>query len=131
MVNIEQEISSDLFPGERIAWSGRPRQGIYLKPSDLFVIPFSLMWGGFAFFWEFAVSTQLPKNSPQPFFSLWGIPFCLVGVYLIVGRFFYDAYSRKSSCYAITDKRVLIRKALFGGRKELVALELAHLPQLT
>lgn len=32
-----------LFTGERILWSGRPKQGLTLSARDTFLIPFNLM----------------------------------------------------------------------------------------
>ena len=32
---------------------------------------------------------------------LWGIPFVLVGLYIVFGRFFVDAKQREKTCVAI------------------------------
>ena len=103
-VDVRQELGIQLGTGERLLWAGRPRQGIFLRSADLLLIPFSLLWGGFAFFWEYSMVTS---NAPF-FMSLWGIPFVLIGVYFIVGRFFVDARQRARTFYGLTNERVLI-----------------------
>ncbi len=115
-------LDSYLDPGETLLWSGQPKQGVFLQTADMLLIPFSLAWGGFAFFWEASVlgPTFMPKGLPSHsaplFMSLWGIPFCLVGLYLIIGRFFFDAYSRAKTWYGITDRRVIVYKSGLGTR---------------
>jgi hypothetical protein len=59
----ESTIAQHLDPGEHLLWSGQPRGGIRLRPQDAFLIPFSLLWGGFAIFWEFMAVTQVSKTS--------------------------------------------------------------------
>ena len=100
----ENVIRRELNGNESLLWSGRPRQGVFLRPADAFLIPFSLLWGGFAFFWEMSV---VRSHAPF-FFTLWGIPFVLMGVYVIIGRFFYDAKQRENTYYGVTNERVLI-----------------------
>jgi hypothetical protein len=105
-----RQITRVLDPGESLIWSGIPRQGLLLRPTDALMIPFSLLWGGFAFYWE---ASALSSGAP-PFFLLWGIPFVLVGVYIIVGRFFVDARVRANTFYGLTDRRVIILSGLFA-----------------
>jgi hypothetical protein len=125
-------LESYLDPGEKLVWSGQPKQGLRLQASDLFLVPFSLMWGGFAFFWEAGVLGLIPMNhhgqGAPLFFALWGIPFCLVGIYIIFGRFFIDAASRSRTWYGVTDRRVIVLKTFF--RTNVMSLDLANLPGL-
>ncbi len=39
---------------------------------------------------------------------LWGIPFILIGLYMLVGRFFYDAWRRMRTYYGLTSERAII-----------------------
>lgn len=104
--DIANQFRFELDADERILWAGQPRQGFMLHGYDLFQIPFSLLWGGFAIFW---FVTALLADAPF-FFALFGLPFVLIGLYLIAGRFVHDAWTRRHTYYAITDRRVLIRR---------------------
>lgn len=125
MNKISHEIQSQLSRDEKVLWSGQPKQGFILRGADAFMIPFSLMWGGFAIFWELSV-----LNSDAPaFFVLWGIPFVLVGLYLIAGRFFFEAKQRANTFYALTNERVLILSGVFS--RKVKSLNLRTLSDLS
>jgi hypothetical protein len=113
------DLKEHLWSGEKLLWCGQPAGGLKLRRSDAIAIPFSLMWGGFAIFWE---TGAILSNAPF-FFRLWGIPFVLVGLYLIIGRFFFDAWLRARTVYGVTNQRALI----FCGRSSA----LTSLPLLT
>ena len=74
-----------LRQGERLRWVGQPDPRVRFSAADLFLVPFSIMWGGFALFWEL----QAVVSGGPFFFTLWGIPFVLMGLYFIFGRFIY------------------------------------------
>lgn len=95
-------INRYLMPDEYVVWNGRPGRGHLLAPTDIYMIPFSIMWCGFAIVWETGV---LAGGAPF-FFKLWGIPFVCVGLYMVFGRFIFKAYIRKETIYVITNKRV-------------------------
>ena len=120
-----EELHRELISGEQLVWSGRPRGGIRFRPSDALMIPFSLIWGGFAFFWEFSVT----HSKAPSFLAIWGIPFVLVGIYIIVGRFFVDAAVRARTSYGLTNRRAVIISCLFS--RQVRSVDLRSIPELT
>ena len=115
------QIQPYLHPGEKVLWTGRPGQGIRFRPSDWFVIPFGLAFGGFAVFWEASVIAQ-----GQSFIAmLLGVPFVLFGLHLIAGRFFWDSLVRSQLIYATTNQRLITLRG-----KSLKSRTLRSLPQL-
>jgi hypothetical protein len=97
-------IQAYLQPGERLLWSAQPPQGVRLRATDALMIPFSILWTAFVIFWEAAV---VASGAPL-FFMLWGIPFVLVGLYLLLGRFWVEARQRARTYYGLTDNRIII-----------------------
>jgi len=104
-------VERHLLPSEHIEWIGRPDPAKHFTRSDAFLIPFSLMWGGFAIFWE---ATAIAAGA-GPFFALWGIPFVVLGLYFIFGRFVYKARRKRRTIYAVTNRRVM---TLVRGRSD-------------
>ncbi len=122
---VDPSIASRLQPylraGERVTWTGRPAVGLRLYARDLFLVPFSLLWGGFAIFWETTVVTQAGPG----FFSLWGLPFVVIGTYLIAGRFVVDAWLRARTVYALTNERALVLRKLHAEKLLTARLDAA------
>jgi hypothetical protein len=118
MDEAKQEIAGELDSDEQLLWTGMPRQGIVLRATDTFMIPFSLLWGGFALFWEaMAIFMVATVGEPTTFiFPLFGIPFVIVGLYMIFGRFLVDARARAKTYYGVTTKRVIIVSGLISRK---------------
>jgi hypothetical protein len=88
-------------------------------------------------FWEYAVLQSMVfsphrQNIPGPMaviFPLWGVPFILVGLYMVFGRFFVEMKLRERTCYAVTSERILIKSGLFT--RTLKSLNLRTLSDLS
>jgi hypothetical protein len=102
LAGVPTEIEQELIGGERVIWVGRPDPSRHFDRSDRFVVPFSLLWGGFAIFWEIGVIRE-----GWNFGMIFGIPFVAMGLYITVGRFFVKARKKRRTYYAVTDRRVL------------------------
>ncbi len=128
---LQAVIQEELTSGERLIWTGRPKQGVIFRSHDLFFIPFSLLWCGFAIFWE-TMAILMNVNDIGIIgiiFPIFGLPFVLVGLYLVFGRFFYDAKKRRNTFYGLTDKRIIIITDVFC--KIIKTIELKTLTEIS
>lgn len=117
-------LRNELMPNEKLIWSDTPQKGLMLKANDAFMIPFSLLWGGFAFFWEYSV---LRSDAPIVM-ALFGIPFVLMGLYMTIGRFLYDTKKREGTIYGLTTTRAIIISGVFG--KKVTSINLKNLSEI-
>lgn len=94
---------------ETILWTGRPQPGLSFRPSDIALSLFGLFFFGFAIFWTVMAASMGAETGIFGYvFPLFGTPFILVGGYLLFGRFFWDAYARGKTRYALTDRRAIV-----------------------
>jgi hypothetical protein len=114
-------LRSDLAPGETLFWAGRPLRGVLLSLHDVFLIPFSLVWGGFALFWECFAGWAFVEGAPTafragtyaffvmfPFMLLFAGPLVVFGQFLLWGRFVYDARRRERTFYGLSESRAIV-----------------------
>jgi hypothetical protein len=112
-------ITPELSPGEMILWAGKPHPGIRFHKEDFFLIPFSLVWGGFTIFWTLMVlGFERPDSAPRApaFFVFVGVCFVAIGQYFIWGRFVFADWRKKRTFYAVTNRRVIAVQCGFQRR---------------
>ena len=122
--DIERAIDPYLLEGEGLVWTGRPKIGVVFHMADIFLIPFSMVWGGFACFWEFLV---LFSDAPK-WMALFGLPFVFIGLYLMFGRFIWDAKRRAKTVYGISPQRLFVLRG--GAQKTISIFKIKSLPQV-
>jgi len=75
-----------------------PNRGVIFHSDDWTMVPFSLLWGGFAIFWETGALGYWGKGPrggvPPLFHGDLGNPVYRYRQYMIWGRFLYDAWLR-------------------------------------
>lgn len=109
---------NDVIPrGERLLWQDRPASDIrhtdFLNGRLLFGLAFT----AFAVFWITAAAAMTRASGAFDFFPLFGVPFVLVGLHLMIGAPLWDAYERSRSWYALSDRAAYIATELIGQRK--------------
>ncbi len=115
--SVESVAKQCLLPTEKLIWSGRPRQGIVIRPIDFVLIPFSVLACVFFVVWSYIAVLHFPI--PLKFLSILAIGF---GFYLVYGRFLFDVRRRIKTIFAITNERCL----WINERKQSVVKTLAH-----
>jgi hypothetical protein len=121
-IDAQQEISPFLSSGERLLWSGHPGKGIIFRKHDIFLIPFSLLWGGIVFS-IFISSWKDPAAQVAPPFYFILPMFAIVGIYMIFGRFIVEWWQRSKTVYGLSDQRAIIVSGLFSRSARSINLK--------
>ncbi|MBM4046632.1 MAG: hypothetical protein FJ279_16095 [Planctomycetes bacterium] len=116
MVDAQRRIESVMVSGERLLWSGQPKGGIQFRAADALLIPFGLVFCGFAIFWEVLalMATAKARGPIAIAFPLFGVPFVLLGLYIVFGRFIVEAKRRERTFYGVTNERAIIISGLLS-----------------
>ncbi len=115
--NLQNELRPHLDINEHLLWTGKPKTGIVLNTSDIFLIPFSIFWCGFAIFWVIGASQA------GFLFALFGVPFVAVGLMMVFGRFIIDAKQRENTTYGLTQNRIIIKSGIFNSNIQSIDLK--------
>ena len=111
---MEQDIYSfcrgQMGPDEYVLWQGKPeRRGNLLSIYDVFSGFIGAFVSAFATYWI----VNAYKAPGPSFFCLFGLPFLVLGLYMLFGRALYAVLIRKKTAYVITNKRIYRQR----GRK--------------
>ena len=107
-------------PDEKIMWTGRPRQGLIVRPIDFFAEPMTLIV-------TFGILGSIPIEVSRNSFS-WDTYIGLMYFYIFIlivflfPRFLIDAWLRSNIVYAITNIRAMMLRNPVDG--ELVTVKL-------
>ncbi|MFI4855180.1 MAG: hypothetical protein ACIAQF_09440 [Phycisphaerales bacterium JB065] len=108
----DPRIARELESNEELIWAGRPdpsRMGCRSMPIVIFGIPFTAI----SVFWVLATSGVLfgsiggGGRIVQILFTLFGVPFVLVGLFMLTAPF-WAKRAAKRTLYALTDRRCII-----------------------
>ena len=125
---LREQLRPALLSGENLVWVDRPENGVKLTSNDIFLIPFSLVWGG-GVFMAFLADIIHFSREDSPFFSVFLIPFLMMAFYITIGRFMHEYMIRKRTVYGITDRgRILIKTGLF--KNSISNYEIKYLPRV-
>ena len=102
--DLRAEIAPYLHPDETLLWVGQPYTSRKFRPNPLMVI-FMLFWFGFAVFWTVTASAA------GGFFGLFGIPFLLIGGFMLYTLLIGQKKQLERTVYAVTERRAIILSA--------------------
>lgn len=115
---VKYSLERHLNPDERVVWSGKPVKTAFILPG-LASIPFGLIFVGFSFFWMWTASA----GGAPDFFTLFGLPFVLIGIGLTFGPFLLQLMRYNNTEYMITNKRLITQTGAIGIDTRFVEFE--------
>jgi hypothetical protein len=108
--NAAARVQSELASDENLMWAGVPNPRAIFHSDDWILILWSLLLCGFMIYWEGSVSRywQVHRTPNSLLLAIFGFPFVLLLQYPVWIRFLVDAWRKRRTYYAVTDRRVLI-----------------------
>lgn len=100
----ERVLSPELTPGETLLWTGHPGRRLRFGGFDVIAVPFVLFWLGAVMF---GVRALIKQDAPAFAFVFLSC-FVLVGLYMVVGRFWIDSARRRKTTYGLTATRLIL-----------------------
>ena len=116
-----EQIKQFLSSGEQVVWQGRPGKGRLFERIDYFLVPFAILWAAVP---TTMFVTMLIKGITDIFALPVSFMFLLIGFYLVFGRFLIKKRILNNTCYAITNRRIILVE-----NKKITFLDRGNLPQ--
>ena len=107
----KEEIQKKYFHDETVLWSSCPDALSYFVRADIFLLPLSLLAGGFLLSNAY-LSFILMLRGQSMAFSLSGITCLLIGIYLLIGRIWYRHKRLSKNIYFVTERRIFVFNTL-------------------
>lgn len=104
--------------GEEILWQGQPGRGIIWSEVLGKQAFMGAILAGFAVFWISGARQSSPGDQPifALLFPLAGVPFLLLGLWMLIGHRIWDAWLRSGTYYTLTNRQAYISKHVLGRR---------------
>lgn len=99
---VRASLDQELAQGERLVWAAQPDPAAYARGAWIGV-PFGVIFIAFSIFWM----TGTTRAGAPTFFTLFGIPFVLIGLGVMTSPLWRRRQARRV-IYALTDQRALV-----------------------
>ena len=107
--DLKFEVKHYLDTNEDVLWCDKPVKKLVFTSADIFTTLFGVVWLSFSVFWIVSAYFAIEASDGSfKLFPLFGVPFVLVGLYLLFFRHFVSLIKRKNMVYALTNKRAMI-----------------------
>jgi hypothetical protein len=106
---LDERLQKELGDDERLVWWGRPSPKRYARTAWGLAV-FGIPWTAFVILWISLACAPLIQGQQGAFaicFPLWGIPFLLVGIWMLTAPL-RSRKSAKQVCYGLTNQRLII-----------------------
>lgn len=110
-----------LEDGENLTWQGRPAPRCYTFRNwrhSIFGVVLLLL----TTFWQ-SVGVKMADEYQLAWLGWLPIPFLMVALFLAFGHLLLARLEWNRVFYAVTDRRLLVQRGLFGGRLQSMALD--------
>ena len=109
MIIPSADLQQELDAGERMLWSGRALPDLRIESGSLVQSAFGLVFFGIS-----VASLYAAGKEGTIFPVLWTFLFVLAGFYYFAGHFFWNAFCRRYTEYAVTNQRVIVRSGIMS-----------------